>query len=88
MNAWAKDQALKNVKMIPDGSGAFTKKMKMAVKKDNLGFGVRSWRYAAVIRNSVIEKMFVEPGFSDNFDSDPYGESSPENVLAWLKKNP
>lgn len=88
MNAWAKEQGVKNVKMIPDGTGAFTKKMKMAVKKDNLGFGVRSWRYAAVIRNSVIEKMFVEPGFADNFESDPYGESSPDNVLAWLKKNP
>ena len=62
--------------------------MKMAVKKDNLGFGVRSWRYAAVVRNSVIEKMFVEPGFGDNFEQDPYGESSPENVLKWLKANP
>ena len=87
MNAWAKSQNLVNVKVIPDGSGAFTKKMKMLVKKDNLGFGVRSWRYAAVVKNGVIEKMFVEPGFEDNCSTDPYGETSPKNVLGWLKKN-
>ena len=60
---------------------------KMLVKKDNLGFGARSWRYAAVIKNGVIEKLFIEPGFSDNCATDPYGESSPQNVLDWLKKN-
>ena len=87
MNAWAKQQNLKNVKVIPDGSGQFTKKMKMLVKKDNLGFGVRSWRYAAVVKNGVIEKLFVEPGKEDNCGTDPYGESSPENVLKWLQKN-
>jgi len=31
--------------------------------------------------------MFVEPGFEDNCATDPYGESSPQNVLEWLKKN-
>lgn len=87
MNAWAKAQNLSNIKVIPDGSGLFTKKMKMLVKKDNLGFGVRSWRYAAIVKNGVIEKMFVEPGFEDNCATDPYGESSPENVLKWLKAN-
>ncbi len=51
MNAWAKQQDLKNVKVIPDGSGEFTKGLNMLVKKDNLGFGSRSWRYAAVIND-------------------------------------
>lgn len=87
MNAWAKQQDLKNVQVIPDGSGIFTKKMKMLVKKDNLGFGPRSWRYAAVIKNGIIEKMFIEPGMEDNCPLDPYAESSPQNVLAWLKNN-
>jgi peroxiredoxin len=87
MNAWAKSQNLDNVKVIPDGSGLFTKKMKMLVKKDNLGFGARSWRYAAVIKNGTIEKLFVEPGFEDNCATDPYGVSSPQNVLEWLKSN-
>ncbi|WP_295810184.1 peroxiredoxin [uncultured Nitratireductor sp.] len=86
MNAWGKSQDLKNVKVIPDGSGEFTRKMGMLVAKDNLGFGMRSWRYAAVINNGVIEKWFEEEGFSDNCESDPYGVSSPQNVLEELKK--
>lgn len=84
MNAWAKQQGLKNVEVIPDGSGEFTRKMGMLVDKDNLGFGYRSWRYAAIINDGYIEKMFVEPGYRDNADDDPYGESSPQNILANL----
>ena len=33
MNAWAKSQKLKKVKVIPDGSGEFTRLMGMLVKK-------------------------------------------------------
>lgn len=87
MNAWAKTQELKNVKVIPDGSGTFTRQIGMLVEKDNLGFGFRSWRYAAVINNGVIEAWFEEPGRADNHADDPYGESSPETVLAWLRNN-
>ena len=81
MNAWAKQQELQNVKVIPDGSGEFTRKMGMLVSKDNLGFGMRSWRYAIVVNNCTIESWFVEPGFTDEAADDPYGESSPQNVL-------
>lgn len=85
MNAWAKSQDIKNVKVIPDGSGLFTNEMGMLVEKDNLGFGMRSWRYAAVVDNGRIEKMFVESGMEDNCPIDPYGASSPENVLDYLR---
>lgn len=85
MNAWAKDQNIQNVKMIPDGSGEFSEGMGMLVIKDNLGFGVRSWRYAAVVNDGEIEKLFEEPGKSDNHPEDPYGESSPESVLSYLQ---
>ena len=81
MNAWARGQNLKNVKVIPDGSGEFTRKMGMLVAKDNLGFGMRSWRYAAVINDGVIESWFEEDGFADNAQDDPYGNSSPQNLL-------
>jgi peroxiredoxin len=74
--------------MIPDGSGLFTKKMGMLVKKDNLGFGVRSWRYAMVVRNGRVEQMFEEAGKDHNVEGDPYQVSNPETVLEWLKKNP
>ena len=85
MNAWGKGQNLENVKLIPDGSGEFTRKMGMLVSKDNLGFGMRSWRYGAVINNGVVEQWFEEEGYSDNCDSDPYGVSSPQNILESLK---
>ena len=84
MNAWAKDQGLKNVKVIPDGSGLFTSGMGMLVSKDNLGFGQRSWRYAAVINNCEVEQWFEEPGKEDNHPDDPYCVSSPQNVLEHL----
>ena len=85
MNAWGKAAGLQKVKLIPDGSGEFTRKMGMLVAKDNLGFGLRSWRYAAVINNGVVEQWFEEEGFSDNCETDPYGVSSPQNILETLK---
>jgi peroxiredoxin len=85
MNAWGKSQNLENVKLIPDGSGEFTRKMGMLVAKDNLGFGMRSWRYAAIINDGAVEQWFEEEGYSDNCDSDPYGISSPQNILETLK---
>ena len=81
MNSWGKDQNIKSVGLIPDGSGEFTRKMGMLVAKDNLGFGMRSWRYAALITNGKVEKWFEEEGFSDNAGDDPYGVSSPQNIL-------
>lgn len=85
MNAWAKAQGITNVKVIPDGSAVFTGQMGMYVVKDNLGFGGRSWRYAAIIDNGRIEKWFVEPGMEDNCSTDPYGETSPERILDYIK---
>ncbi|SOB98380.1 peroxiredoxin [Rhodobacter sp. JA431] len=86
MNQWAKAQGLENVKVIPDGSGEFTRRMGMLVRKDNLGFGLRSWRYACIVNDGVIEAWFEEPGLMDNCPEDPYGVSSPENVMAWLNQ--
>ena len=86
MNAWSIDCAIKNIKTIPDGNGEFTLAMGMSVAKSNLGFGQRSWRYAAIINNCKIEKIFEEPGKSDNYEEDPYGETSPENILSYLQK--
>lgn len=85
MNKWAESQNLENVSVIPDGSGEFTRKIGMLVSKDNLGFGDRSWRYATIINNGVIEAWFEEPGLEDNHGEDPYGVSSPENLMDHLK---
>ena len=85
MNCWAKYQDIKRVKMIPDGNGEFTHGVDMLVQKNNLGFGMRSWRYAAIIEDGVVEKLLVEPGKDDNVEDDPYAISSPENVMKYLK---
>ena len=81
MNAWSKDLGIEKVKLIPDGSGKFTRGMGMLVEKDDKGFGYRSWRYAAVINDGVVEKLYEEPGFKDNCTTDPFEVSNAENVL-------
>ena len=85
MNAWAQYQNIEKVKLIPDGNAYFTRSMGYLVNKSNLGFGQRSWRYAAVVDNGIIEKLFLEDGFRDNADTDPYEVSTPENVLEYVK---
>ena len=85
MNAWAKSQNLNHVKVIPDGTGEFTRKMGMLVCKDNLGFGMRSWRYAAIINNGVVEEFWEEPGRTDNCETDPYVTTDPDTILTWLE---
>jgi len=84
MNAWFEGQGVENVRPLPDGNGEFTQLIGASVKKTNLGFGIRSWRYAMVVNDGVIERMFAEEGYSDNIDTDSYEVSSPENVLANL----
>ena len=84
MNAWFEGQGVENVRPLPDGNGEFTQLIGASVKKTNLGFGIRSWRYAMVVNDGVIERMFAEAGYGDNIDTDPYEVSSPENVLANL----
>lgn len=85
MNKWAKDQCVERVKMIPDGNGDFTKGMDMLINKEHLGFGYRSWRYAAIVEDGVVTHWFEEPGINNNgSDDDPYGETSPENVISVL----
>ena len=85
MNAWGQDQNIEKVKLISDGNAYFTRSMGYLVNKSNLGFGQRSWRYAAVVDNGVIEKIFVEDGFRENADTDPYEASTPEAVMEYVK---
>ena len=63
MNAWARDLGIKNVKMIPDGCGTFTRSMGRLVNKPAQGFGMRSWRYSALIDNMEVKhfNQSIEP---------------------------
>ena len=85
MNAWAKEHEIEKVKMIPDGSGEFTRDMDMIVFKPAQNFGLRSWRYAMIVNDMEIEQMIVEPGKNQQgLDDDPYEETIPENILSKL----
>jgi thioredoxin-dependent peroxiredoxin len=88
MYQWGKHLGLSKVRLLPDGNGDFTRRMGMLIDKRHLGFGQRSWRYAMVVDEGEVVAWFVEPGINDaGEDDDPYGESAPDKVLAWLEAN-
>ena len=89
MYQWGRHLGVKKLKLLPDGSGDFTRRMGMLINKDHLGFGDRSWRYAMVVDDGTIAAWFEEPGINDEgADDDPYGETAPDKVLAWLAAIP
>lgn len=85
MYQWGLSQKVENVFLLPDGSGEFSRLMGMLVKKDNVGFGMRSWRYSMYADNGEIIKIFSERGFSDNFAADPFDVSNADTMLTYLK---
>ena len=85
MFQWGRHQDVKKVKLLPDGSGAFTRLMGMLVKKDNLGFGDRSWRYSMLVEDGKITQLFSEDGKCDNCPTDPFEVSDADTMLNYLK---
>lgn len=85
MYQWGKSQNAKNVFLLPDGNGEFTRKMGMLVDKHNLGFGPRSWRYSMYVEDGEIKQLFSEEGFEDNCPTDPFTVSDAETMLKYLK---
>lgn len=85
MYQWAQKLGVKNVKMLPDGNADFTRKMGMLVRKENLGFGERSWRYSMHVVDGEIKRMFVEPNFSDNCETDPFEVSDAGTMIEYVK---
>ncbi len=85
MFQWSKHLEIEKVKMLPDGNGDFTRLMGMLVKKENLGFGYRSWRYSMYVEDGEIKKVFSEPGKADNFDDDPFECSDVDTMLNYLQ---
>jgi len=84
MNNWKKSKKVKHIKMLPDGNAEFTKKMGALVKKKNLGFGDRSWRYSMLIDNGKIVKIFSESNMRNNHKSDPFLKSDVHTMLDYL----
>ena len=83
MNHWQKEQKTDNITFLPDGNGDFSRGMGMLVPKQELGFGDRSWRYSMLVRDAVIEKMFIEP----DLPGDPFEVSDADTMLAYIAPN-
>ena len=80
MQAWQEDQHAENITFIPDGNGEFTEGMGLLVDKNDLGFGKRSWRYSMLVKDGVIEKMFIEP----EEPGDPFKVSDGDTMLDYI----
>ena len=85
MFQWGRHQGVEKVKMLPDGSATFTEGMGMLVKKDNLGFGERSWRYSMLVEDGEIQKVFSEPGKEDECPTDPFEVSDADTMLNYIR---
>ncbi len=83
MNEWKIDQSADRITFIPDGNGEFTDGMGMLVDKNDLGFGKRSWRYSMLVKDGVVEKMFIEP----EQPGDPFEASDADTMLNYLVPN-
>ena len=83
MDAWKEHQEAENVTLIPDGNGEFTEGMGMLVDKSDLGFGKRSWRYSMLVKDGVIDKMFIEPDVA----GDPFEVSDADTMLNYINPN-
>ncbi|PKG38821.1 glutathione peroxidase [Psychromonas sp. Urea-02u-13] len=83
MNAWLADQEAENITVVPDGNGEFTDGMGMLVDKSDIGFGKRTWRYSMLVKDGVIEKMFIEP----NQPGDPFEVSDADTMLNYVNAN-
>jgi len=83
MDAWAQNQGIRNVTLLPDGNGEFTEKLGFLVDKAAAGFGKRSWRYSMLVKNGVIEKMFIEP----DKPGDPFEVSDADTMLRHISKD-
>ena len=83
MNEWRTEQKAWNLRFLPDGNGDFSRGMSMLVTKNDLGFGERSWRYSMLVKDGVIEKMFIEP----DVPGDPFGVSDADTMLEYLAPN-
>ena len=80
MDEWQRAQKADRITFLPDGNGDFTDGMGLLVGKEDLGFGKRSWRYSMLVRDGVIEKMFIEP----EVPGDPFDVSDADTMLGFV----
>lgn len=79
MDAWAEARGTGDaVLMLADGNGEFTKAAGLELDGSGFGLGIRSQRFAAIIRDGVVSEIGVEDAPTD------VGVSGVESVLARL----
>ena len=75
MDAWAKSAGAEGVTMLADGNGEFATALGLTMDGSKFGLGQRSQRYAMLVKDGVVDKLFIEaPG--------QYAVSSAEHLLS------
>ena len=80
MNEWQTDQHADDITFLPDGNGEFSEGMGMLVDKSAIGFGKRSWRYSMLVKDGVVDKMFIEA----DVEGDPFDVSDADTMLNYI----
>ncbi|MEM9213398.1 MAG: redoxin family protein [Cyanobacteria bacterium P01_F01_bin.150] len=78
--AWAREEGADQVHFIPDMNGDFTHAMGMMVNLSDKGMGYRSQRYSMLVKNNVIQKIFIE---QEDFETMPV-VSDAETLLNYI----
>jgi peroxiredoxin len=75
--AWAKANDADGITMLADGNADFARALDLTVDSSRFGMGLRSQRYAMLVKDGVVEQLFVEqPG--------EFKVSSAEHLLSAL----
>ena len=62
MDAWGNARGTgQKILMLGDGNGEFTAAVGLELDAAGFGLGTRSKRYAAILRDGVVQELFVEP---------------------------
>ena len=77
---WAEQQRSREVRMLADPTGAFTRALGMMSDRQAEVLGPRSRRYALVVEDGRIERMFAEP----DEDGDPFTVSDADTVYRYV----
>src|SRR5664279_5770729 len=80
METWQEEQHAEGIYFLPDGNGEFTEGMGLLVDKSTIGLGKRSCRYSMLVKDGLIEKMFIEP----EEPGDPFKLSDADTMLAYV----
>ncbi|MHA7835776.1 MAG: redoxin family protein [Algiphilus sp.] len=61
MDAWGKAQNAEALLMLSDGNAEFTKALGLEMDASKAGLGVRSQRFAMIVKDGVVRHLAVEP---------------------------